>query len=460
MIVSLEDINFAKDQISLYEYVLALVYIFLILIFSFLIRERFYKNSPIKKYMIPGILVKIVGAITLCMIYNYYYVGGDTMVYYNEGRLLNKIFINDPIVGTRLFWASGDDIPDDLMIYVQGWVFGDSKTTFLIIKISAFVQFFAFQSFLLTSILFGFLSFWGIWRIFKLLAELYPGLEKQLALSFLFLPSIFFWGSGILKDTVCLASLCIFFCSAYDAFIIGKKKVLNIFYLLITFYLIMVLKIYIIMSFAVCITILIFLNYRSKIRSQAVKNFLTPIVIFFSFIFGFVIIKFLGENSLGGTYSIGKILETAQITREYIYSTTLSAGKYSLGEFDDSIWGLISLFPAAVNVTLFRPYIWEAHNFIAFFASLENLFIFFITLKIIITTGIFRFFKIIASNNLIFFCMIFTLIFAYAIGLTSANFGTLVRYKIPCMPFYLMGLYMIQYVAKRQKAASKILRLA
>jgi hypothetical protein len=56
--------------------------------------------------------------------------------------------------------------------------------------------------------------------------------------------------------------------------------------------------------------------------------------------------------------------------------------------------------------------------------------------------------------------MIFTLIFAYAIGLTSANFGTLVRYKIPCMPFYLMGLYMIQYVAKRQKAASKILRLA
>ena len=37
--------------------------------------------------------------------------------------------------------------------------------------------------------------------------------------------------------------------------------------------------------------------------------------------------------------------------------------------------------------------------------------------------------------NLMFF-LIFSLIFAFAVGITSYNFGALSRYKIPCLPFY------------------------
>ena len=51
---------------------------------------------------------------------------------------------------------------------------------------------------------------------------------------------------------------------------------------------------------------------------------------------------------------------------------------------------------------------------------------------------------------------VFSLIFAISVGISSGNFGTLVRYKIPLMPFYLAGLYIMQSitqpVAKRTRA--------
>jgi hypothetical protein len=46
---------------------------------------------------------------------------------------------------------------------------------------------------------------------------------------------------------------------------------------------------------------------------------------------------------------------------------------------------------------------------------------------------------------------VFSLIFAASVGITSANFGTLVRYKIPLIPFYLSGLYILQSIANERR---------
>ena len=43
------------------------------------------------------------------------------------------------------------------------------------------------------------------------------------------------------------------------------------------------------------------------------------------------------------------------------------------------------------------------------------------------------------------FCMIFTLILAFGIGLSTANFGALVRYKIPFMPFFVSMFFIMNW---------------
>jgi len=49
------------------------------------------------------------------------------------------------------------------------------------------------------------------------------------------------------------------------------------------------------------------------------------------------------------------------------------------------------------------------------------------------------------------YCFLFSLIFALFVGATTLNFGTLCRYKIPCMPFFVISLFLIQDAATKKK---------
>ena len=144
------------------------------------------------------------------------------------------------------------------------------------------------------------------------------------------------------------------------------------------------------------------------------------------------------------------IAETSNTTRSYIYYVSTSGGgdegsAYDLGNFTPTLTGMLTKFPLAVNVTLFRPYLWEARKPIIFLNAIEAFLFLFFTLKVIFSVGLKRIWKSIARSPNIQFCLVFTLIFAFAVGISSYNFGALSRYRIPCLPFYAMALVLIYY---------------
>jgi hypothetical protein len=54
------------------------------------------------------------------------------------------------------------------------------------------------------------------------------------------------------------------------------------------------------------------------------------------------------------------------------------------------------------------------------------------------------------------FSLAFSIIFAFAVGISSYNFGALSRYKIPCLPFYAASLIILYYnVQTRTGKSSK-----
>jgi hypothetical protein len=55
------------------------------------------------------------------------------------------------------------------------------------------------------------------------------------------------------------------------------------------------------------------------------------------------------------------------------------------------------------------------------------------------------------SQPIIFFTLLYSISFSFAIGISTYNFGTLVRYKIPMIPFYLIGLFVLLYYSKRRR---------
>jgi hypothetical protein len=144
------------------------------------------------------------------------------------------------------------------------------------------------------------------------------------------------------------------------------------------------------------------------------------------------------------------ILESARTTYVYLTMEGFAESRYSLGEFEPSINGVLKLAPAGMNVTLFRPYFWEANKPITLIASMESLLTLLVTLYVIFKTGIMRTLKSILTNPVILFCVIFSMVFALSVGITSGNFGTLMRYKIPMMPFYFTALVLIYYRVQKQ----------
>jgi hypothetical protein len=135
-------------------------------------------------------------------------------------------------------------------------------------------------------------------------------------------------------------------------------------------------------------------------------------------------------------YSLNNIASTAAATRGWIqYASGDEGSSYDLGTIDGSIGSVLTKFPQGVVVTLFRPFLWESKKPIVALSALESLAFLYLTLRLFFRNG-FKTFKLLSSDpNLVFF-FVFSVIFAFAVGVSSYNFGALSRYKIPCMPFY------------------------
>lgn len=76
-------------------------------------------------------------------------------------------------------------------------------------------------------------------------------------------------------------------------------------------------------------------------------------------------------------------------------------------------------------------------------SALEALAFIFLTYQAFKKIGFGTTFKMIFTDPVTLFCFIYSILFAGFVGITTPNFGALVRYKIPCLAFYLMMLFII-----------------
>lgn len=387
--------------------------------------------------------LKIIGALLITLLFNLYYSGGDTTAYFNDGRLLNKVLFTNPSLAIEMFFSSGDTSAwsNNLIDGFDGFRFANDSTTWLVTKITAIVELFTFRSMLGTAMVFGFFSARLIWKFYETIFKIYPVSQKYLALAILFVPNVLLWGSGIFKDTITLCLTMYSFVCLYNVFIIKNKIFLNTLYFIIAVYIVFIVKSYIIVTFLGCIAMWVF--SLIKIKSDFLRIFLKPFLVgIFGVIFYFAFDEFTKSFE---KFQIEKVLEATKVTGQYL--KTISEGSegsvYDIGTLDPSITGLLKLAPASINVTLFRPYLWESGKIIIFFSALESTFLLLFTIFTIFKVGFFKFMMHLFKDPLLLAFFLFTMIFAIFVGLSSYNFGSLVRYKIPCIPLYLIVLGVI-----------------
>ncbi len=430
--------NFQKNLLNWYEIIIVFFIYFLTNIWVNKKNEKFYEKN-FKLF----INLKISGALLITLLFNLYYAGGDTTAYFNDARLLNKVLFSHPSLAFEMFFSSGEtsNWSNNLIDGFEGFRFANDTTTWLVCKITAIIELFTFRSMLGTAMIFGLVSGCFIWNFYKTILKIYPFSQKYLALAILFVPNVLLWGSGIFKDTITLCLTMYSFVCLYNIFIDKNKILLNTLFFILSAYTVFVIKSYIIVTFLGCASLWIFSFI--KIKSDFFRVLLKPFLIaIFGIIFYFAFDEFTKSFE---KFSLDNVLETTKVTGEYLkYVSEASDGSvYDIGTFEPSITGLLKLAPAAINVTLFRPYLWESGKIIIFFSAIESSFLLIFTLFTILKVGPIKFLLYIFKDSLLSTFFLFTIIFAIFVGLSSFNFGTLVRYKIPCIPLYLIVLAVI-----------------
>ena len=432
--------------ITTLDFVLLFFFLGIVYAIAYNFRNRKYpRNHPWRGYFIPALTVKIFGAIFIGLLYAYYYKGGDTFNYFNHSQIINSSFDESPVKWFNLLFRIPNPSNGDYYNYISRMEWYTDPAAYTVAAIAAFVSTFTLNTYLPAAVLFAFISFSGMWALFRTFASLYPHLARQIAIAVLFIASTFVWGSGIFKDTICMFGLGWLTYGSFRMLVKRDFSFRNILLTALSFYLLAKVKPYILLGYIPALSIWILFTYSQKLRSTGIK-FMVKLIVIGAIVGGFLFfMQRFGKETLG-KYSLEKLAQTSLINRGYIYYISGEEGSsYNLGDFEATIPGMLSRFPLAVNATFFRPYLWEAKKIIVLLSAIEALLFLFFTLKILFTIGLLKIWRTINSDPTIQFCLIFSIIFAFAVGISSYNFGTLSRYKIPCLPFFALALILIYY---------------
>lgn len=444
-----------QQFITFLDFLLVPFYLGVIFFIAYQIRDYMYpKGHPWRKYFLPGLFAKIGGAIFISLIYRYYYGWGDTALYHWHAKVINSAFDESITKWYNMLFRIPEWYEGGYQKYISQMDWYQAPAEYTVCTIVAILMIFTFNTFLPTAVILAAIAYTGIWALFRTFATKFPEHTKYIAIAVLFIPSTIMWGSGIFKDTICMFSLGWMTYGAFRLLINRDFRFRTVAMTVISFLLLASIKLYILIAFIPAIIFWILATYSYRIKSGVVRFFMTISIIGIC-LAGFVFVM-QQYSEVFGKYSLDKIAKTSYVISSYIQEQSGDQGSaYDLGEIRPTAGSMLSKFPAAVNVTLFRPYLWETRKIFQLINALEATILMLITLKVIFSLGLKQFWKTIASDPTIQFCLIFTLIFAFAVGISSGNFGTLSRYRIPCLPFF--GLFLVLTYYKHYPAQIKLL---
>lgn len=439
-----------EQWIDAYDFLLAPFYIGIIFFIAIYIKNKNYaiQRKKYYKYFIPALACKITGGISLCLIYTYYYEGGDvTNYYFTSCTYVNVLLGGDYERFSELLKIySNGALNTGYLNDNYGYIFFSPNDYYALFTVLLTIPMclLGCKSFIATTILLSSVSFIGMWKLFEVFIDQFPALTRQFAIAIFFIPSVFFWGSGILKDTYTLSSIGFYSYGIYNYLILKNRKPRYLFLLIGSSIVIVLIKPYIFFALLPGSLIWIFFDKINSIRNAVLRTMSIPLSLSVLYILILFLLKYFGKYL--GEYSLDNVLNKAVKTQQDLIRDAYGANSFNIGEFDASVGGIMSKIPAALNMALFRPYLWDARNPVMLLSGLENLFMLGFTIFILIRVKITTLFRSLFSHPLVIFSFLFALFFAFSVGLTTANYGALVRLKIPCIPFYLASLFILYHL--------------
>lgn len=447
----IDTLYFGTINFQWWEYIILPGYFMIIYIFAARIKTKNLEKNPEYKYMLIALNFKIFAGLFFGFIYVFYYRGGDTINYYQSTiPLVNLLERDFGQFFNEYFFTNYKEITIyNVFDYDTGFplmfLHIDPKT-FMVCKLTFPFLLVAFESYFVTTLLLSAVTFIPLWKLYRTILSYFPTLQFELALGTLFIPSVLFWGGGIMKDTFTFAATA--YAIVYFSKIIDNPKYfVNYIWLLLSLIVILSIKPYILNILVPSFGLWIIANHFSTIKNVVIKALILPIFTVFIGAGAFLALSSLGSSM--DKFSLDNALETAVITQQDLMrEEQYGSNNFNIGKFEASIPGIIAKFPIATISGLFRPTLMEVGSPVMLLSAFENLFMIILLILTLVRIKVRMIIQLIFTHPFLIFSVTFVILFAFMIGLTTSNFGALVRFKIPLMPFF-MSTLLILYSTKK-----------
>lgn len=407
------------------------------------------KDDGIRKYYYQAFYFKVFCVVAYSIITEFYFGGGDTSLYYqgikdlraalNEdfrhfGEIATSQQLDDanPLSPFFLYDNYENDITYNYM---------RAANNFFVPRLAIIPSLIFFNSYLCICLCFMMFALGGALRLFKMFYYYYPGAKRELATAILFLPSVGFWSSGLLKDTICFGAIGFILYGFQNVFIRKRQIGPSIFWIAISAYLLFYIKTYIFLVLLLAISIWIFAETNRLIQDRTLRQVFAFITFTVGVAAGYFMVQYFTSQETVKQYQLDNLVSAAENQRlNYLMVDLQSEQRTSYYSINAS--NPFLLVVNSIGATFFRPLPWEVRSAAAVLSAVEALAFILLTVNLFYKKGVSKPFREILRDPRLLMSFIFAMVFAVGVGAATANFGTLSRYKIPSMPFYMITIIM------------------
>ena len=422
-----------------------LVIMGIIVLYEYMIKPNIIQYAW-TRYFYLALTFRIIACFCSLIFYSYTDVGySDTYNYFTFAKGISNVFRNCNLIdGFKVFYVDYDDLSLTVKSFLSNQenliaIYSNNK---FFVFLTGLVSFVTFDSYLSISLIYTFLGFIGNWLIFHTLCKLFPTLKNYFLFFILLYPPFIFWSSGVVKESLSICCIGILFYLIFNNnFTINmwRKIVLGS----ISVFVLYNVKSYLLFTFLFALVIVLFLIFIRSFQNKYVR--LIVFCLFMAVFFIFIYYDF-------ATFFLSEIFQSIFNQILIISNSQLQAGgsSYDLGTINSDFGGILRYLVASVNVSLFRPYLWEVDKPQLLLSAIDSLFISGLFMSFIFLKWSVGRIKEILKNKLLIFSFVFIIAIACQIGAISFNFGTLLRYKTPIYPF-LFSFFLIIYQERLKK---------
>lgn len=402
-----------------------LYFIYLLLLIWVIWKWRFFESPGIERiWLVALFLAKIAGGFALFVIYRYYYpsTDGDIFHYFDDGLIIHNVLFQNPADYLKIMTGIGASSPDLMPYYdtcnfwLKRFDYGLPNDNHIVIRANALMCLLSMGNFHIHNMFFAFLSFVGLWAIYKSFAKQLAQKRTLLLLAVFCFPSVWLWTSGALKESILIFSFGLFvynFRSLTD-----KPSASNVIGVVACTFLLMLSKFYVLMAALPALAAMVWIKRKPK---MAFVKFLMAHVAIFAAAW---LSKFITQVDLF------EVICCKQHDFIMMVQSVQAGSTIELPTLDNGLASIVANAPRALATSLLRPTVFETGSAAMMMAAIENALII-----CILVAGLFYLKPQNLANHDVWYCLSFISILFVLIGLTTPVLGALVRYKVPALPF-------------------------